>query len=248
MITFFKITVFVPLYNLLIFITSVVPGGDLGLSIIGLTILVKFIIFPLYATSVKTQLKMKTIEPRIREIKEKYKKDLPEQSRQIMEVYKQEKVKPFSGILVMFIQIPIIISLFYVFKDSLTIKPDLLYSFVQVPDVINKTFLGLIDLSASRNFVLAFLTGLSLYVQVNLSLGFKKKALKDNPESKNVKKGANFGEDLAKSMDLQMRYFMPVMTAVISFTLPSAIGLYWVTSNIFSAFYEYLVIRKIKGL
>lgn len=246
MITFFKITVFIPLYNLLIFITSVIPGGDLGLSIIILTLLVKLVIFPLYATSVKTQLKMKAIEPKLREIKERYKKDLPEQSRQIMEVYKQENVKPFSGILVMFIQIPIIISLFYVFKDSLAIKPDLLYSFIKAPELVNKVFLGLVDLSTSKNIILALLTALTLYLQVNISLGFKKKAETINKKDKT--KDSSFGTDLAKSMDLQMRYFMPVMTGVIAYTLPSAIAIYWITSNIFSAIYEYLVIRKIKGL
>lgn len=246
MITFFKITVFVPLYNLLIFITSIIPGGDLGLSIIILTLLVKLLIFPLYATSVKTQLKMKAIEPKLREIKERYKKDLPEQSRQIMEIYKQENVRPFSGILVMFIQIPIIISLFYVFKDSLAIRPDLLYGFISAPETINKVFLGLIDLSSGKNIILALLTAITLYLQVNISLGFKKKS--ETLVKKDKINDHGFGKDLAKSMDLQMRYFMPVMTGIISYTLPSAIAVYWITSNIFSAIYEYLVIRKIKGL
>lgn len=245
MIDFFKVTIFIPLYNLLVLITSVLPGADLGLAIIILTILIKLVIFPLYATSVKTQLKMKLIEPRLREIKEKYKKDIPEQSRQIMEIYQKEKIKPFSGILVMFIQLPIIISLYYVFKDSLTIRSDILYSFITVTEQINTTFLGLIDLTANKNIYLAILTGVTLYIQVRISLSAQKKGLLAKT-NKADKKGPNFAEDFAKSMDLQMRYVMPVMTSVFSFTLPAAIAVYWITSNIFSAIYEYFVISKIR--
>jgi YidC/Oxa1 family membrane protein insertase len=239
MINFFKITLFVPLYNLLILITSILPGADLGLAIIILTILVKIVIFPLYKTSVMTQIKMKAVEPKIKEIKEKYKTNVTEQSRLLMELYKQEKINPLSSFIVLFIQIPIIISLFYVFKGSFVIQKDLIYSFVAIPQHINTVFLGLINLTAGHNYVLAFLTGVTQYLQVQLSLP---KRAKNETKSK----GPSLGEDLAKSMDLQMRYVMPVLTAFIAFTLPAAISLYWVTSNVFSSIYEVVVIKKIK--
>jgi len=239
MITFFKTTLFIPLYNLLIVLTSLLPGADLGLAIIILTILVKIVIFPLYKTSVMTQIKMKSIEPKLKELKIKYKDNVQEQSRQTMALYKTEKINPFSGILVMLIQIPIIISLFYVFKDSFVVQKELIYSFVPVPASLNTIFLGLVNLTTSHNYLFAFLTGLTQYWQVSLSLPKReKKAPQDGNQS--------FGADFAKSMDLQMRYMMPVLTAVIAFTLPTAIALYWVTSNAFSAIYELVVIKKIK--
>lgn len=241
MIAFFKVILFIPLYNLLIFITSVIPGADLGLAIILLTILVKIIIFPLYTKSVRTQIKMKAIEPKLKEIKEKYKDNLPEQSRLTMELYRQEKINPFSTIVVLLIQIPIIISLFYVFQDSFKIHADLLYSFVSAPSQINTHFLGWFDLTSSKNIILSVLTGLSQYVQVSFSL--PPRVATDKNKSK---PGQSFKDDLMKSMDLQMRYFMPLITVFIAFTLPSAIALYWVTSNSFSAIYELVVIKKIK--
>lgn len=238
MIAFFKLTLFIPLYNLLIFITSVIPGGDLGLAIITLTLLVKLVIFPLYTKSVRTQIKLKSVEPKLKEIKEKYKDNLPEQSRQTMELYRREKINPFSTIVVLFIQIPIIISLFYVFRDSFTTHTDLIYSFVTVPARINTNFLGWFDLTANKNIVLALLTGVTQYLQVRYSL--------PTPPAKDKKLGESFKDDLIRSMDLQMRYFMPLITIFIAFTLPSAIALYWITSNSFSAIYELVVIKKIK--
>ncbi|MFA5022774.1 MAG: YidC/Oxa1 family membrane protein insertase [Candidatus Paceibacterota bacterium] len=238
MIGFFKTILFIPLYNLLIFITSIIPGADLGLAIIVLTILVKLVIFPLYKKSVRTQIKLKSVEPKLKEIKEKYKDNLPEQSRQTMEIYRQEKINPFSTILVLLIQIPIIITLYYVFRDSFNVHTDLIYSFVSAPSQINTNFLGWFDLTANKSIVLSVLTGLSQYLQVRFSLPTQ-------PKSKN-KLGESFKDDLMRSMDLQMRYFMPLITVFIAFTLPSAIAVYWVTSNSFSAIYEMVVIKKIK--
>lgn len=241
MIAFFKITLFIPLYNILIFITSIIPGADLGLAIILLTILVKIVIFPLYTKSVRTQIKMKAIEPKLKEIKEKYKDNLPEQSRLTMEIYKQEKINPFSTILVLLIQIPIIISLFYVFQDSFKIHTDLLYSFVTAPAQINTNFFfGWFDLTANKSVILSLLTGITQYFQVKLSLPAKPALVAGK------KLGQSFKDDMMRSMDLQMRYFMPILTVIIAFTMPSAIALYWVTSNSFSAIYELVVIKKIK--
>lgn len=239
MINFFKITLFIPLYNLLLLITNIIPGADLGLAIIILTLMVKVVIFPLYSTSVRTQIKMKAVESEMKAIKEKYKDNITEQSRLTMELYKREKINPFSSFLVLFIQIPIVISLFYVFKESFVIQKDLVYSFISIPDHINTSFLGLVNLTVAKNYILAFLTGLTMYIQVSLSLPKREK-------NKQVGKTNSFGEDLAKSMDLQMRYAMPILTSIIAFTLPAAISLYWVTSNIFSAIYEVVVIKKIK--
>lgn len=241
MIGFFKIILFIPLYNLLIFLTSIIPGGDLGLAVIILTILVKIIIFPLYTKSIKTQIKMKLIEPKLKEINEKYKNDLPEQSRQTIALYKQEKINPFSTILVVLVQIPIIISLFYVFRDSFNLHQELVYQFISLPDQINTNFLGWIDLTTNKNIALSLLTGLSQYWQVKFSLP----SLSKNSKTQN--KNPSFKDDLMRSMDLQMRYFMPLLTVFIAFTFPAVIALYFVTSNSFSIVYEILVIKKIRN-
>lgn len=231
----FKTLLYIPLYNALIFLTSLIPGGEVGLAIILLTILVKFLIFPLYTSSIRTQMKMKEVEPEIQKIKEKYKSDITEQSRQLMDLYQRNKIKPFTGILVLLIQLPIVITLFYVFKDSIKIIPDLIYSFTPIPSSINTQFLG-IDL-ASRSYVLALLTGLTQYLQVQVSL----------PKLNKPTSGAHpsFKDDFARSMDIQMRYVMPIIIVFISLGLPAAVSLYWVTSNVFSTIYEFFIRRKI---
>lgn len=234
----FKTFLFNPLYNVLILIINSVPGADVGLAIVILTILIKLVILPIYTKSIRTQVKMKEIEPRLKEIKKKYEKDLPEQSRLIMEVYKENKINPFSSFLVLLIQMPIIIALYYVFRDSLVVHPDIIYPFINVPPNLSLQFLSLIDISQSHNLILAFLTGFTQFLQVQLTTPKASKLGSKETE-------ASFQQDFAKSMDIQIRYVMPLIIAVVAWQLPAAISLYWITSNLFHLFFG-LRIKKEK--
>jgi len=241
MIEFFKVVLFIPLYNLLLFLTGIVPWGDLGLAIIILTIMVKIVIFPLYAKSVYTQIKLKSIEGKLKELKEKYKDNLNEQSRKMLELYREEKINPLSGFLVLFIQIPVVVTLFYVFKDSFVLRPELIYSFTVAPANIQTDFFGLVDLTMNHHYFISLLTGLAQFWQTKLMLPPRA------PKSLQTSGGKkSFTEDLAKSMDLQMRYMMPILMVGIAFTLPAAIAFYWITSSLFSAVYETFLIKKMK--
>ena len=95
----FNILLYNPLLNGLIFLISVVPFGDVGLAVIILTLLVKIVLFPFSHKSVKTQRRMKEIEPEVKKIKEQYTKDKQEQARKVMELYKQHSLNPFSSCL-----------------------------------------------------------------------------------------------------------------------------------------------------
>lgn len=230
-----KTIFFDPLYNLLVLLTNLLPGGDLGLAIIILTVLVKVIIFPLYRKSLETQMRMREIEPLINEIKQKYSHDKTTQAQKTMEVYQQNKINPFSGILVLLIQFPIVIALFYLFKDNLSAHLSSLYSFIHFPELVNESFLGLINLN-QRSYLLAILTGLTQYWQTSISL--PKTTKPNKPLGEN-----SFKEDLLHSMNLQMRYGMPIFIVFIAITLPAAVSLYWVTSNIISSLME-LYLKK----
>ena len=85
---------YVPLYNALVFLSSIMPGGDIGLAIITLTILVKVILYPLFYKATMTQMMMKKVEPDIALIKEKYKDDQQTQTKKILEVYRTNKINP----------------------------------------------------------------------------------------------------------------------------------------------------------
>ena len=155
-----------------------------------------------------------------------------------MALYKEHNVRPFLSILVIFIQLPIILGLYWVFfKGGLPIvRPELLYSFIPYPETINMEFLGLIDM-AGRSIILAGLAGITQAIHSHYALA-KPKPRGENPSIK---------EDLAHSFHLQMKYVMPIIVAVISYTISSAIALYWLTSNIFAIGQELIVRRGLKA-
>lgn len=237
-VDFFSTFIYDPLYNGLVFFISIVPGGDVGLAVILLTIFVKFILFPLSLKAVRTQMVMREIEEPLKELQEKYKEDKQKQAQEIMALYREKGINPFSSILLLFIQIPIIFGLYWVFfKGGLPeIDTELLYSFVQAPSLINMMFLGIIDMGG-RDVILALLAGITQYIQAKYSL----------PEIKpRDEKTASFKDDLARSFQVQIRYVLPVIVFVISYTISAAIALYWTTSNIFSILQEWYVRKNIR--
>src|SRR3989344_2442253 len=146
---------FDPLYNLLIWLSAVLPGHSLGLAIIILTIIVKIILLPLYHQTTTSQKKIKALEPKLKELKEKHASNREEQARQTMALYREHAINPLTSFWLLLIQIPIVLALFWVFQDSFNLRPELLYSFVTPPNIVNATLFGL-DLTA-RNYVLAIL-------------------------------------------------------------------------------------------
>ena len=238
-IDFFRVTVYEPLYNGLIFLISVVPYADVGIAVIILTVMVKLLLFPFSIKMVKTQMAVRELEPELKKIKEKFKKDQSEQARQTMALYKTKGVNPFTGILLLFIQLPIILSLYFVFyRGGLPeINLDILYSFVKIPETINMIFLGILDMGG-KSALFAFLAGATQFYQMKLSL----------PPMKPKGKGPQtLKEDLARSFNIQMRYIMPIIVIVIAYVISAAIALYWTTSNLFAICQEIYVKKNIKN-
>ncbi|QSH39180.1 membrane protein insertase YidC [Candidatus Kaiserbacteria bacterium] len=233
----FNTFIFTPLYNGLILLIDFVPYADVGFAVIILTVLVKIILFPLAHKVAHMQVQMKELAPKLEELKEKYKEDKQEQTLKIMALYKEHNVRPFLSILVVFIQLPIILGLYWVFfRGGLPdIQLDLLYSFVPIPTTVNMNFLGLIDMGG-RSVILALLAGATQYVHSYYALA-KPKPRGENPSIK---------EDLAHSFHLQMKYVMPIIVVVISYTISAAIALYWLTSNLFAIGQELIVRRRLK--
>ncbi len=233
--------VYNPLYNGLIFLMDVLPWADAGVAIVIFTIIVKLLLFPLSKKAVTTQLKMKKIEPELSELKTKYKDDKQAHAMKTMEIYKKNGVNPFASIILILIQLPIIFALYKVFMSGFSnINPDILYSFVRVPEIINTHFLGLIDITG-KNIILAILAGVSSFIQIKYSMPVAPKVPAKNVE--NMTKEERFKHDLTRTMGTQMRYTLPVLAFVISWTVSGAIAIYWITSNIFTIAQE-LVIRR----
>ena len=166
----FNTFLYQPFYNTLIYLIDILPGHNIGLAIIILTIMVKFCILPLTHKSTKSQAKMKSIEPEVQTVRDKYKNNKQEQARKIMELYKTHGVNPLSGCLLVLVQLPIILALYWVFYKGLNggVDPTLLYSFVSDPVLINEMFLG-INLF-EKSILVAFLAGLTQFFQMKLAM------------------------------------------------------------------------------
>jgi len=227
MIAFFKTIIYVPLYNILVLILNV-SWIDAGLAAVILTVLVKVILYPLAKKSTVTQARMKEKEGELSSIKEKY-KDKQEQAVKTMEFYKTNKINPFSSILTVIIQIPIIFSLYYIFfKSGLpAIDTTLLYSFIKAPDSVSMNFLGFIDVS-QKSVVLAFLAAITSFWQMHLA----SKSTKNDQGKPAFAKAAAGREDFSKIMAKQMKYTMPVIVFFISWKISAIVALYWFVSNL----------------
>lgn len=230
-----KIIFFNPLYNALFFISAHLPAFDLGLAIIVLTIIVKFILLPFYHQSLVTQIKIKKIEPEVNKIKSESKGDKTEETKKLLTLYKENKINPFIGFVVVLVQLPIILALFYVFKDSLIVNQDLIYPFLKIPTQTNHIFLNILDIT-HRSYLAAAITGITQFIQIKLSLP-------SLPQTTNNERSMK--DDLVKSMHFQMKYFMPIVITVVAAGLPAALSLYWITSNLFAIGYELLVRRRL---
>ena len=232
---FFHEVFYRPLLNALVFLTGIIPYHDLGFAVIFLTVLVRLILLPFTHHSVRSQAKMRALEPHIQKIKDELKDKQEEQAKRIMELYKEHGVNPFSSCVTVIIQLPILIALYRVFLTGLGAFNGNLYSFVVPPDHLHTIFLGLVNLS-TVSYVLSGLAAVTQYIQMKWSL--PKSAVSQNNQS----------GDMAQMMSSQMMYMMPVLIFILGLRFPSAVALYWTTMNIFAIIHEAIVRNKEKTI
>lgn len=211
-----------PIYNLIAFTLTVVPLHDIGAAIVVATLVVKAFLLPLNLSALRTQYMMKKIEPEMKKIKELQKKDPQEASKQMVALYRNEKINPFSSLFVMIIQIPVFFALYFVFSKGLHADPNSLYSFVTFPERLHTVAFGIFDVT-KRNIVVAILAGLSSYflaVRQTSTMVQEKRASEET-----------FQDHFMKSMRIQLLYILPLIITVSAAALPSALALYWFISN-----------------
>jgi len=220
-----------PLLNLLILFYFFV--GDFGVAIILLTVLVRILFYPLTAKSIKSQKTLEGFQEKIKEIQAKYREDKERQAREMMELYRREKINPFSGFLPLLIQFPILIALYQVFRKGL-ISEEMtnLYSFIPQPGQINPFFFKFLDLT-KPSLIFALLAGIFQFLQTKMTL----------PKAKKTKTQL---EQFSNLIQKQTLYFIPVFTVLLLWKLPTAISLYWLVTTIFSIVQQYLILKKLK--
>jgi len=238
----FNTILFEPLYNALVFLIDIIPGADVGIAVIILTVIVKLILFPLSKSAVRTQIKMKALQKPMDDLKTKHKDNREEQAREMMKLYKDNKINPFSSIILIFIQIPVIFALYWVFlRGGLpVINTEIIYSFIKIPEMVNMQFLGIFDVGATKNIFLAFLAAITQFFQARYSFP------KQDPKPKDANAKPSFKDDMMKGMSIQIKYVLPVVIFFIAYSLISAAAIYWTISNLFAIGQEVYIRNKIR--
>jgi len=230
----FQTVFYQPILNLLVFLYNIIPGHDIGLVIIALTIILKLLLLPLSRQSIKSQKALQELQPKIEELKRKYSDKKEELGKATMLLYKENKINPLSSCLPLLIQMPFLFAVFQVFQNGLSNGSlDLVYSFINKPEAINTITFGAVDL-AQRNITLAVLAGLAQFWQSKM-LTSKRPALKTT-DSKD--------EDMASIMNKQMTYFMPLITIIIGISFPGGLALYWLVTTLLSGLQQIYIFHK----
>lgn len=253
-IRFFYIILYQPLLNALILLYLFVPGRDFGVAVILLTFLIKVALFPISKKSIQSQQVLQGLQPKMKEIQNKFKENREQQAKAVMGLYKQEKISPASGCLPLLLQLPILIALYQVFLN--VFKPDtlknVLYGFVPQPGVIDPNFLGIINLAAPFMqkaegittyywpvLLLAVITGIVQFLQMKL--------LNKTSVAPDKQKQKGKGPDFSKMMQTQMTYLLPALIVFIVVQFGSIIGLYILFSSLFTMGEQYIIKLKVKS-
>lgn len=202
---------------------------DIGVVIILITVLVRLVLLPSFHKSLKHQRELQKLQPKMQEIKEKYKDDREKQAAATMELYKVHKVNPLSSCLPILIQLPLLLALYQVFIRSLNGKNlEGLYTFIANPGHIDPMFLNWIDLSHSGNYILAGVAALLQFVQTRMSQN----------------KNSQSSDPTTNMLNNYMMYFLPAMTFFFGVRFPAGLALYWVVTTLFGIAQQYYIVNR----
>lgn len=235
--TFFHAAFYNPIYNALVALVALLPGSDVGIAIIILTIIIRLVLLPFSLSAARTQHAMKTLEPKIKNLKEVHKGDKEKEALETLALYKEAKVNPFASIGIALIQIPILLALYWVFTSEPFPAVNLarLYAFTPIPHTASLEFLGLISV-AGKSMLLAILAGATQFLQAHMALqGSMKPSLA----------GGGMQGDFQKIIGMQLKYVFPFLIATISYTTSGAVALYFITTNLAGSVQEWHVRRTL---
>jgi len=237
--TVFHAVFYNPIYNALVALVAFVPGSDVGVAIILLTIVIRLVLLPFSLSAARTQRAMKILEPKIKELKEKHKGDKEKEALETLALYKEAKVNPFASILTVFIQIPVLLALYFVFlyEPFTTINTLRLYPFTPIPGAISLQFLGFIAVMG-KSLTLAILAGVTQFMQAHLAL---------SGTMKPSDTATGMQGDFQRVLSLQLKYVFPFLIATISYTTSGAIALYFITTNLAGSLQEWYVRKTLSS-
>ncbi|MFA7308973.1 MAG: YidC/Oxa1 family membrane protein insertase [Patescibacteria group bacterium] len=220
-----------PLLNFLLFLYNTIPGHDLGIAIVIMTVIIRLLILPLGLKAARSQRKMKKIMPELNKLKDQYKGDPQELAKAQVAFYKQYQVNPWSSCLPILIQLPVFIALYRTLGEGLkAINPAHVYSFIHAPAQLNTQFFGLLDLAKPELIVIPVLAGLTQYGLTIMTV---------NAQAQPQVAGSK--PTMEQMMNKQMSLIVPVMTYFIARSFPAGLGFYLVTTTLFSIAQQFYV-------
>lgn len=191
-------------------------GGSYGWAIIIVTILIRSLLVPLNVKHLKSSQAMQQIQPKIKELQEKYSsKDAKTQEKlreEQMKLFQEHNVNPMAGCLPMFVQMPIMIALYQ--------------SIMRTPGLKEGTFLWFDLAEKDPYYILPIIAATATFIQQKLMM-----------------KGTDQAANPQMSM---MTYMMPIMIGVMSLYFPAALSLYWVVGNVFMVFQTIFIRKPFK--
>jgi len=219
----FNTYIYQPIFSVLVLIYEHIAFNDFGVAVIILTILVRIILFPIFYKGAKSQTIMQRLQPKIKEIQEKHKKDKEKQAKAMMDLYRENKFNPFSSFFLLILQLPVFFALFRIFTRGLS-----------GTEFVNHTLFGIVNLGES-SIPLAILAAGAQYLQGKLSLVRQKR-----------NSGQGGEKNPTASIGKTMMLISPIFSFVILLNLPSALGLYWFISTLFSVFQQLYINKKLE--
>ncbi len=256
-----------PIFNALMLLYSIIPGGDFGVAIILFTIIIRFALYPLVRSQLHQTKMMRKMQPELAKIKKAANGNKQLEAMQQMELYKKFGIKPFRSILVLLIQLPIFIALYQVIQIITLHRDQVVHymytplenipaikSIIENPDNFNHTMLGFIDLTktAFSNhgvdlvlLTLALVSAITQYIMSKQTMPTNKSPKKFRQIMADAAAGKEADpNDMTNAMTSGMMKFMPVMMFFIMVGLPGALALYYTASNLVATAQQHYLLNK----
>jgi YidC/Oxa1 family membrane protein insertase len=230
----FNTYLYQPIFQALVFLHQ--TTGNLGLAIIALTLITRLILIPLTLPAMKATVKMRDLQPEINKLKAKYKDDKVKLQQAQLELFQSHRINPAAGCLPYIAQFIILIALYRVFIDFLNNGTGA---------ITDTRFLWMNLNQPDTTYILPVVSGLtqlvlSLMILPGASPSAEQALASSTPTKKDDVKADDMAQ-MAQSMQQQMLFIMPIMTAFLALQFPSGLALYWVISTVFSVVQQYYI-------
>lgn len=223
---------------------SPVLGEDSGwawvLSIIGLTLVIRAALIPLFVKQIKSSRNMQLIQPKARELQKKYGHDRERLAQETMKLYKDTGTNPFASCLPILVQMPIFISLFRLINRSANGEAVGVLTKAQAESLSQATWLGaqIADKFTGTDVTAVKILAAALVLAMTATTFLTQRQLM----SKNMPADAMSGPYAQQQK--MLLYVLPVVFAVGGIAFPIGVLLYWTTSNLWTMGQQFYVIRN----